>query len=588
MRARALSRRSFFVIIGGGALTLLAACNAPFAPPATTPSPTPEPLPTPVPTPPGLGVVAPEGDPQGAAFARALDAYLAAQPLDLADALPAGTAPNTGGASAPQITVTMSAPPVSGMVTQRISRLYAPVTNWRNPLRNITRTELVGVLGGALPDWGRLGSPVPGAVARFDYIPGGLPIPPELPAALPAIAGYADYEGLVAALEAAPLAFAIVPLDAIDFRVGALAIDGSDPLAGRGDPLAYPLRHDLWLNWDPALGAGLRDAINAFAVGQGYAPDPAAPLGNPINLTVAGDIIFGRTAHRRMVRYDDWAHPLRLVAPRLRDADLTIADLECSLSDTIEQPDDPFTFSFTTATAAVEGLKLAGIDGVSLANNHSMNFGEPGLNDTLATLAANKIAAFGGGPTLAAARQPGRFAVKGTNFAFLGYDGITADDYGAGANWGGTCPLRRQILLDDLAALRADPAAPLIVPFFHWSAEYVAVPSAEMRALAHLAIDNGAALVIGSHPHWVQGTEWYKGRPILYSLGNFVFDQDWSVETKQGMFAEFVIRERQIARVRLVPVQIEDFNQPRFLDIGEGMDVLQRVYDATDAIKTMA
>jgi poly-gamma-glutamate capsule biosynthesis protein CapA/YwtB (metallophosphatase superfamily) len=585
MRARSLRRRSFCAVIGGGALALLAACNAPPIPPA--PEPPPAPTPTPVPAPTGLGIVAPEGDPQGAAFARALDAYLATASLDLAGTPPAASAPDGGGADAPEITVSTSAPPVSGAATQRISRLYAPVTNWRNPLRNITRTELVGLLGGALPDWGRLGSPTPGPVVRFDYTPGGLPIPPELPAALPAVADFADWEALVAALEAAPRAFAVVPLDAIDFRVGALAIDGLDPLAGRGDPLAYPLRHDLWLSWDPALGAGLRAAINAFAVSQGYAPDPAAPLGNPINLTVAGDIIFGRTVHSRMVRYKDWSHPLRLVAPRLRDADLTIADLECSLSDNVEQPDDPFTFLFTTNTAAVAGLKLAGIDGVSLANNHSMNFGELGLDDTLATLAANGIAAFGGGPNLAAARRPGRFTVKGANFAFLGYDGITGDEYGAGTNRGGTCPLRRQLLLDDLAALRADPAAPLIVPFFHWSVEYVAVPSAEMRALAHLAIDNGAAMVIGSHPHWVQGTEWYKGCPILYSLGNFVFDQDWSTETKQGMFAEFVIRERRIARVRLVPVQIEDFNQPRFLDIGEGIEVLQRVYDATDEIKTM-
>ncbi len=588
MRARSLSRRSFFVVIGGGALTLLAACNAPFAPSAIPPSPTPGPLPTPKPAPVGLGVVAPEGDTQGAAFARALDAYLAAQPPVLASAPPTNTAPNAGGGDAPQITIATSAPPASGMMTQRVTRLYAPVTNWRNPLRNVTRTELVGLLGGALPDWGRLGSPVPGAVVRFDYTPGGLPIPPELPAALPAAAGYADYAGLVAAIDAAPLAFAIVPLDVVDFRVGALAIDGADPLAGRGDPLAYPLRHDLWLSWEPALGTGVADAVRTFAASQGYAPDPAAPFGNPINLTVAGDIIFGRTVHSRMVRYGDWEHPLRLVAPRLHDADLTIADLECSLSDNVEQPDDPFTFLFTTNTAAVAGLKLAGIDGVSLANNHSMNFGEPGLNDTLATLTANTITAFGGGPTLAAARQPGRFAVKGTNFAFLGYDGITGDDYGAGTNRGGTCPLRRQLLLEDLAVLRTDPAAPLIIPFFHWSVEYVAVPSAEMRTLAHLAIDNGAAMVIGSHPHWVQGTEWYKGHPILYSLGNFVFDQGWSTETKQGMFAEFVIRERQIARVRLVPVQIEDLNQPRFLDLGEGLEVLQRVYDATDVIKTMA
>ena len=115
--------------------------------------------------------------------------------------------------------------------------------------------------------------------------------------------------------------------------------------------------------------------------------------------------------------------------------------------------------------------------------------------------------------------------------------------------------------------------------------EYVAVPSALMRRIAHLAIDWGAALVLGSHPHWVQGTEWYKGKPILYSLGNFVFDQEWSIETKQGMFTEIVIRNKLPARIRLVPVQIEDYNQPRILDVVEGMPILQRVYDATDVVK---
>jgi poly-gamma-glutamate capsule biosynthesis protein CapA/YwtB (metallophosphatase superfamily) len=173
--------------------------------------------------------------------------------------------------------------------------------------------------------------------------------------------------------------------------------------------------------------------------------------------------------------------------------------------------------------------------------------------------------------------------VKGVKFFFLGYDGISAADYGAGPTWAGTCPLETPLVLEDIAAAKA-AGADLIIPFFHWSEEYVAVPSRFMRRLAHQAIDNGAALVLGSHPHWVQGVEWYKGKPILYSLGNFVFDQEWSIETKQGMFTEIVVRNKQVARVRLVPVLIEDFNRPRILGVVEGMPILQRVYDATDVI----
>ncbi|HEY8596956.1 MAG TPA: CapA family protein [Thermomicrobiales bacterium] len=574
MTAHPFSRRVFLTSLSTGALALLAACGG--APPVRDETANGVPSPQ-VPQAPAVRIATVDGAvAQG--FARDLVGYLTAQ-------LPQQTVELGAATVGAQVVISTSAPTTADAQT-KLTRLYAPVTNWRLPLRNITRADLNAILTGKVTDWAQLGSPVGGKIVRCEYTPGGAVLPPELGQAIPVAAAYESYDLIVSALEGAPAAFAIVPLDVIDFRVQALAIDGLDPLAGRGDLAAYPLKQDLWLSWDPGLGSGLRDAINAFATAQGYWTDLAATRGNPVNVTVAGDIIFGRTVHSRMVQYNDFAHPLRKVAPRLRDADLTIANLECSMSDNTEKPDDPFTFMFTTNAAAVEGLVLAGIDGVSLANNHSMNFGKLGLSDTLAGLAANKITAFGGGMNLAEARKPGLFTVKGVSFAFLGYDGITAEDYGAGPNWAGTCPLQMDLVLEDLA--RAKGGNPdFIIPYFHWSEEYVSVPSPLMRRIAHQAIDNGAAMVLGSHPHWVQGTEWYKGKPILYSLGNFVFDQDWSEETKQGMFAEIVIRNKKIARVRLVPVLIEDYNQPRILGINEAMPVLQRVYDATDEIKTM-
>jgi poly-gamma-glutamate synthesis protein (capsule biosynthesis protein) len=576
MDARPLSRRAFIATLSTGTLALLAACSS--SPPTPPSEALVEAAPPPAASAGTVQIAVGEGG-QAGAFAQQLRAYigeqLPEQPIEFAE----------GAGAEAQITISTVAPP-AGAAVSKLTRVYAPVTNWRLPLRNITRADLNGILTGKITDWAQLGSPVPGKIVRCDFTPAGLVLPPELSQAVPAVIAYDSYDLIVSALEGAPAAFAIIPIDEIDFRVQTLAIDGLDPLAGRGDLAAYPLKQELWLGVDATLGSGLRAAVSAFAANRGFAVDPAAPFGNPVNVTIAGDIIFGRTVHRRMEQYNDFAHPLRKVAPRLRDADLTIADLECSLSDNTEKPEDPFTFLFTTNAAAVEGLTLAGIDGVSLANNHSMNFGELGLRDTLDVLAQNKITAFGGGMTLNEARKPGLFEAKGVKFAFLGYDGITAADYGAGPTWGGTCPLDMELVLEDLA--RAKQGNPdLIIPFFHWSEEYVAVPSALMRQIAHRAIDAGAAMVIGSHPHWVQGTEWYKGKPILYSLGNFVFDQEWSEETKQGMFAEIVVRNRRIARVRLVPVLIEDYNQPRILGMNEGMPVLQRVYDATDEIKAM-
>ena len=577
MTARPFSRRVFLTSLSTGTLALLAACGG--TPPISqdgaanrTPASPPEAQA------PALRIATSEGT--GAhGFAQDLVSYLMGQ-------LPQQAVEFSTDNSTAQVVISTSPPPAATATQTKFTRVYAPVTNWRLPLRNIARADLNAILTGKVTDWAQLGSPVGGTIVRCEYTPGGTVLPPELGQAIPAAAAYDSYDLIVSALEGAPTAFAIVPLDVIDFRVQTLAIDALDPLAGRGDLATYPLKQELWLSWDAGLGSGLRDAINAFATAQGYWTGPAAPLGNPVNVTVAGDIIFGRTVHSRMVRYNDFARPLRKVAPRLHDADLTIANLECSMSDNTEKPNDPFTFMFTTNAAAVEGLVLAGIDGVSLANNHSMNFGKLGLQDTLMGLAANKITAFGGGMNLAEARKPGLFTVKGVSFAFLGYDGITAEEYGAGPNWPGTCPLQMDLVLEGLA--RAKGGKPdFIIPYFHWSEEYVSVPSALMRRIAHQAIDNGAAMVLGSHPHWVQGTEWYKGKPILYSLGNFVFDQDWSEETKQGMFVEIVIRNKKIARVRLVPVLIEDYNQPRILGMNEAMPVLQRVYDATDEIKLM-
>lgn len=512
--------------------------------------------------------------------ARELCSFLAEQLPDHAVAF------ESPGQTAPHVTVTTGELD-TGYERRKLVRYFAPVTNWRLPLRFIERNDLAGILTGRLTDWAQLGSPTPGRIERLDFTPAGPPMVPGVEEAIPAVAAYHDYDTLVAGFDEHPNGIAIVPLDAIDFRVQTLPLDGPDldPLAGRGDPEDYPLKRELWLNYDASLGSALRDAVNAFASQLGYVTDAARP-GGPVNLTVAGDIIFGRTVHSRMKEYRDWAHPLRGVAPRLKAADLTIADLECSLSDNTDKPSDPLTFLFTTNAAAVEGLLLAGIDGVSLANNHSMNFGALGLTDTMAVLEEAGITYFGIGVNLAAARRPGLFEVKGTKIAWLGYDGISAREYGARANAPGTCPLDTTLVVEDIAAAKA-AGADLVIPFFHWSEEYVAVPSPYMRRVAHLAIDSGAGLVLGSHPHWVQGTEWYKGVPILYSLGNFVFDQEWSIETKQGMFTEIVLRQARPVRVRLAPVLIEDYNRPRILSLDEGLPVLERVYEATDIIRDM-
>jgi poly-gamma-glutamate synthesis protein (capsule biosynthesis protein) len=225
---------------------------------------------------------------------------------------------------------------------------------------------------------------------------------------------------------------------------------------------------------------------------------------------------------------------------------------------------------------------MCGIDGVSQANNHSMNFGAPGMRDTLAALQANQIKYFGIGENITEARKPLILESKGIKVGFLGYDGITCDTYGADAKYAGTSPLDVDNMIEDIQALR--PNVDILIPFIHWGVEYTLTPTDGQRGIARKAIDAGANMVVGSHPHWVQGMEDYKGKPIVYSLGNFVFDQEWSWETKQGLIMHLAFAGARLTGLRFVPVLIEDYYRPRIVDGAVKVEILDRVWKSTDIL----
>src|SRR5437764_12284256 len=324
MHSPLLTRRAF---LGGLSLSTLALASIyrtirPPRPPRASPAPAEDGDAIEIPpSPPPLRVVSADPDDAAAtAAARALRDFLGERRPDRPILYGAGDE------DAPRVTVGAVAGSV-GYLRQRVTQYLAPVTNWRLPLRYLEPAELAGILSGRFADWSQVGCATPGAIERLDFGPAGAVAVPGVERPIAPAARYDDYEALVRGLDEHPNGVALAPLGAIDFRVQALAIGDLDPLAGRGDLASYPLKRELWLGWDAALGDGFREIVIEFAARQALALD-GAPPGNPLNVTVAGDIIFGRTVHSRMVRYGDWAHPLRAVATRLRSADLTVADLE--------------------------------------------------------------------------------------------------------------------------------------------------------------------------------------------------------------------------------------------------------------------
>lgn len=572
------SRRAFLGIATAAFAGLLAACRLgaavtptltappveaepnPTASPAPTPTATPEPSSTPTPTEPPPEVVA-WLDPDASASLRTAGEHLL-ETLRAAGAAAGFTLRITEDAAAADVRLTTRP---SGQGSTRRGSIVATeplvlVTSPRVPVDGVSREQAQALLTGTVADWADVGALV------------SVPVVPSEP-------GIAA-DDLAARFEEQPGTVALLPLATLDYRFQAVAIDGLDLVRHPHQAGAAPFSRDLHCEVPGDLPlAAVRTLDNAGVARVVGVPDDA------VTVTMCGDIILGRTVHTIMNRLGDFTAPFHLVADELRAADLTIGNLECSLSDTIEPPDDPYTFSFMTFTDAVAGLELAGIDGVSQANNHSMNFGAQGMRDTLAALETAGIKHFGIGEDLTAARAPAIFEVHGLRIAFLGYDGITGDIAGAGDTWPGTAPLDVEYMVEDITAAAAQ--ADIVIPFVHWGIEYELVPRDYQREISYRAIEAGATLVVGSHPHWVQGMEIYQGRPIVYSLGNFVFDQEWSLETKQGLIMHLVFHGPKLAGLRFVPVLIEDYYRPRIVAGDERVAILDRVWASTDELASV-
>lgn len=255
----------------------------------------------------------------------------------------------------------------------------------------------------------------------------------------------------------------------------------------------------------------------ATAVGA----EPAVPIRKaspPGSVAIAfvGDIMLDNGPGHAVASGRD---PFAACAELLLDADFTVGNLECVLGKGGKQVLKAYTFR--AATDSPRYLKRY-FSAVSTANNHALDFGPEGLVECLRILAAEGIPQVGGGADLAAARRPLVLAKHGIKVAIVAANGFQAAKSAAGPATPGVAPLDEVAILADIAAARKE--AEFVVPFVHWGPELVAQPRASDRALARKMIEAGAAAVIGGHPHVTQTVDVHRGAPIVYSLGNFVFD----------------------------------------------------------------
>jgi len=299
---------------------------------------------------------------------------------------------------------------------------------------------------------------------------------------------------------------------------------------------------------------------NSQLVKEKILPAKVADKKSEVSLLAVGDIMLSRSVEQMMIAKNDWQWPFDLIATTTNQADISFANLESPL--TPGRIIKTGEFAFRADPKSVAGLNLAGFDVVSLANNHTPNFGQDGLSSTFKTLDDNNITYVGAGLNDLEARQPIIITKQGLKFGFLAYNdpSVVPVSYQASDKRAGTAFMDIDNLKEDIAKLR--PQVDWLIVTMHAGDEYQARPNKQQKDFAHSAIDAGADLIIGHHPHVVQTMEEYKGKYIFYSLGNFVFDQLWSEDTRRGLMVKFIFTKDTIKTPEFIPVYINKSFQP--------------------------
>jgi poly-gamma-glutamate capsule biosynthesis protein CapA/YwtB (metallophosphatase superfamily) len=272
------------------------------------------------------------------------------------------------------------------------------------------------------------------------------------------------------------------------------------------------------------------------------------------------------------------------VSDKLRAATLTFANLECTMSYRGEQVQGK-SFTFRGDPAALPPMRDAGVDVVSQANNHARDFGATALTDCLGYLDADGIKHCGAGADYASAHLPAYLDAEGLRIAFLGYDDIGFGGWYADKGYPGVCDATDtgQLAAD---VVNAKASADIVVVAFHWGTEKKYTPDAAQTTLAHLAIDNGADLVLGTHPHVAQGFQFYKGKMIANSLGNFVFSPG-SAEAHYTVLTELSLDASGFLGAKVYPVYINN-GRPALMGAGEGDAWISQVAGMSQQLGTPA
>ena len=300
---------------------------------------------------------------------------------------------------------------------------------------------------------------------------------------------------------------------------------------------------------------------------------PKEEESDEVKMIAVGDIMLSRSVERKMLQYNDYKYPFLKIAEITNKADIVFGNLETTIISGRTIQDNEMIFR--SDPKSVEGLKLAGFNILSLANNHVMNFGRSGLESTIKVLDENNISHIGAGMKKEDIYKPVTKNIKGTKFAFLGFTYNSDQRKSSDGEIYGVANMEIEKMKESVRKAKLEND--IVIVSMHAGTEYKISSSYFQENFARNAIDAGADLIIGHHSHVAQNVEKYKEGYILYSLGNFVFDQMWSNETRLGVIAEIVFRDKKIDNINFIPIKIYDYSQPAILEGEEAEMILDRL-----------
>lgn len=313
---------------------------------------------------------------------------------------------------------------------------------------------------------------------------------------------------------------------------------------------------------------------------------PAAPVVNaPLRVIAVGDIMLDGTS-RPVLAQNGYDYAFAGVKHLFGNAPIVFGNLEGPLTDRGNAEQDK-TYTFRSPPDKVSrALVGAGFNVVSLANNHTLDYGAEGLAQTIETLETAGIAYAGAGPNLKAARRPAILEVGDKRVAILGYSLTLPENFYAASGRPGTAFGHEGHVRADVQAARKQ--ADIVLVAFHWGQEGKTELREYQVRLGRLAIDAGAAAVIGHHPHILQAVEHYKDGVILYSLGNFTFGS-YSRRARVSAVAELVFDGDRVRELRMHPINVNNFEvefQPRPLPPAAAERVVAELRELSAARQT--